>query len=226
MTGVRFLEVGDSVLMVEFGRTIDPSINDRIIAAASALRIQALSGVRDIVPTYCSLAIYFDPLRTNVSALRDILGYLIEKAATGPSHAGRVIEVPVWYGGLFGPDLPDVARFAGLTEDEVVSVHTAPIYRVYMLGFMPGRAYLGSVDSRIAMPRHATPRPRVPEGSVGIARLQTGFSAAEHPNGWRLIGRTPLHQFDLRRDDPFLFKPGDRAKFVAIRESDYRELSE
>ncbi len=126
------------------------------------------------------------------------------------------MRVPVCYGGEFGPDLDEVAEFGGITQDEVIRLHTDEAFRVFMLGFVPGFPYLGLVDERIAAPRRSAPRVRVAAGSVGLAGRQTGIIPMETPSGWRLIGRTPVNPFDLRRSDPFLVKPGDRVQFYAI----------
>ena len=129
------------------------------------------------------------------------------------------------YGGELGPDLTVVAAFSGLSEAEVIAVHAESTYRVYMLGFLPGFAYLGSVDERIAIPRRESPRLRVPAGSVGIAGRQTGVYPLPAPGGWQLIGRTPTRLFDLARAEPFLLRPGDQVRFAAVSESEFRRLS-
>jgi inhibitor of KinA len=152
----------------------------------------------------------------------------MESVTREAAHASCAVEtarapvrIPVCYGGDLGPDLAGVAAFAGLHEHDVVRVHTLTTYRVFMLGFVPGFAYLGIVDARIAMPRHSTPRVRVPPGSVGIAGIQTGVYPAETPGGWRLIGRTPLKPFDPGRENSFLMKPGDAVQFYPIERSEY-----
>jgi inhibitor of KinA len=213
--GHRIVAAGDSALIVEFEERIDVAVNRRAVALADALRTAAVPGVRDIVPTFRSVAIYFDPLKTDV----DLLSRQVQASAGADGERGpdRVpIRIPVCYGGLYGPDLRDVAAFSGLTESAVVDLHTAATYRVFMLGFLPGFAYMGTVDERIAMPRRETPRVRVPAGSVGIAGRQTGIYPAESPGGWRLIGVTPLKAFDVDRADPFLFAPGDQVQFFAV----------
>jgi inhibitor of KinA len=177
--------------------------------------------VRDVVPTYRSVAVYFDPLRTDSGALMTCLEREAARLPPPPSAARPPVRIPVCYGGELGPDLAGVASFAGMPEADVARMHAAGAYRVFMLGFVPGFAYLGNVDERIAMPRHATPRVRVPLGSVGIAGVQTGVYSAETPGGWQLIGRTPLKPFDPSREDPFLMKAGDAVQFYAIGRSDY-----
>jgi inhibitor of KinA len=217
----RIVHAGDSALIVEFDERIDPEVNARAIACAEAIQAAQLAGVRDIVPTYRSVAVYFDPLRTEYDALIDCL----EREATSFTPAAMVertpVRIPVCYGGDLGPDLTGVASFASMTESDVMRLHSDAIYRVFMLGFVPGFAYLGVVDERIAMPRRATPRVRVPAGSVGIAGGQTGVYPAETPGGWQLIGRTPVKPFDAERADPFLMKAGDAVQFYPIGRAEY-----
>ena len=217
----RIVPAGESALIVEFEERIDPDVNARAIACADAIQAAHLAGVRDVVPTYRSVAVYFDPLRTDHAALTACLERSADQPLT-PASAPRVaIRIPVCYGGDFGPDLAGVASFAGIAESDVVRVHSGPTYRVFMLGFVPGFAYLGIVDARIAVPRHTTPRVRVPAGSVGIAGMQTGVYSAETPGGWQLIGRTPVKPFDPSRDDPFLMKAGDAVQFYPIDRAEY-----
>ena len=217
----RIVTAGDSAVVVEFEERIDPAVNARTIAFAEAVQGANLPGVRDVVPTYRSIAIYFDPLRTDsVALMACIEREAVKPAAAQPAPADPV-RIPVCYGGELGPDLEAVAAFAGAGEDEVVRLHTAATYRVFMLGFVPGFAYLGLVDERIAMARRSTPRVRVPSGSVGIAGVQTGIYPAETPGGWRLIGRTPLKPFDPSRAEPFLMKAGDAVQFYPIDRGEY-----
>jgi inhibitor of KinA len=221
----RIVPAGESALIVEFEERIDPEINARAIFCAQAVEAARVPGVLDVVPTYRSVAVYFDPLRLDGEALLAGLN-----AVAGGAHVPAVstrpqVRIPVCYGGEFGPDLAGVAAFAGLAESDVVSAHSAATYRVFMLGFVPGFAYLGVVDARIAMPRHATPRVRVPAGSVGIAGVQTGVYSGETPGGWQLIGRTPLKPFDPARDEPFLMQAGDAVQFYPIDRAEYDRCS-
>lgn len=224
MSTFRIVPVGDATMAVEFEERIDPAVNARAVATAEALRAASIAGVRDVVPTYRSVAVYFDPLMTDQRAL---LGKLEEAAATPPraeSGERELIRVPVCYGDDFGPDLPEIARFAGASEAEVVEIHTSRTYRVFMLGFTPGFAYMGLVDSRIAVPRRETPRVRVPRGSVCVAGVQTSVHPVDAPSGWHLIGRTPVRPFDLSRHDPFLMKPADQVQFYAIDRDEFDRL--
>jgi inhibitor of KinA len=217
----RIVAAGESALIVEFEDRIDPGVNARAIACAKAIQQARLMGVRDVVPTYRSVAVYFDPLHTDGDALATCVERAAGSALPTVTTSSAAVRIPVCYGGDFGPDLPQVAAFAGMTEDDVIRTHATGTYRVFMLGFVPGFAYLGIVDQRIAMPRHATPRVRVPSGSVAIAGVQTGIYPAETPGGWQLIGRTPLRSFDPCRDEPFLIKAGDAVQFYAIDREEY-----
>jgi inhibitor of KinA len=221
MTAFRLVPAGDSALVVEFEERIDPGINARVIALADALQSAAIAGVRDVVPTFRSVAVYFDPLRTDYNALVSKIEGESGRSSVESGRASTPIRIPVCYGGEFGPDLPHVAAFAQMSEPEVIALHSARPYRVFMLGFVAGFAYMGIVDGRIAMPRHSTPRVRVPLGSVGIAGVQTGIYPAETPGGWQLIGRTPLKPFDPGRGEPFLMKAGDAVQFAPIDRADY-----
>jgi inhibitor of KinA len=215
MNDFHILALGDSCLSVVFEEKIDPAINARCVALAGALERTSRPGIRDVVPAYNTVAVYFDPLQLDRRSVTSELEHLAAAQAKAPEHDGLLLVVPVRYGGASGPDLPTVADFARCSEDEVVRLHGSIEYRVYMLGFLPGFAYLASVDNRIAMPRLDTPRMRVQAGSVGIAGRQTGVYPCDTPGGWRIIGRTDLKTFDATRPEPFLFKPGQRVKFVA-----------
>jgi inhibitor of KinA len=221
VSNYRVVAAGDSAIVVEFEERIDPRVNAQTIAFAEAIQASNLPGVRDVVPTYRSTAVYFDPLRTDSVALMAT----IEREAVRPvpeqAAAAAPVRIPVCYGGELGPDLEDVAAFAKADQAEVVRLHTSTTYRVFMLGFVPGFAYLGIVDARIAMARRSTPRVRVPPGSVGIAGVQTGIYPSETPGGWQLIGRTPLKPFDPSRPDPFVMKAGDAVQFYPIDRDEY-----
>lgn len=214
----RIVPAGDAALIVEFDDRIDPVINAAAITLARSLRTKAISGVRDVLPTFRSVAVHFDPLRTDYAALVEELQAESTNvvSVTAESTPPEPIRVPVCYGGDFGADLAAVARFAGIADEEAIEIHTSRTYRVFMLGFVPGFTYMGTVDRRIAVPRLTTPRASVPSGSVGIAGSQTGIYPAATPGGWQIIGRTPLKPFDLDRPEPFLFKPGDAVRFYPI----------
>lgn len=220
----RILPAGNSALTVEFGNAIDPDINAQVIAFAEAVRSLHLDGMIEVVPTYRSATVYFDPQVASASALAQRLIALAEEPPARPLHKPRTVEIPVMYDAGFGPDLPDLARFADLSIEEVIGLHTSVTYRVYMLGFSPGFPYMGRVPEVIAMPRLADPRMHIPGGSVGIAGLQTGIYPQDSPGGWRIIGRTPLRLYDPNRSKPFLLQPGDHVRFVPIDRDEFDRL--
>ena len=212
MTAPRIREAGDSALLLELDEVIDASVNARAIAIASTVRRAALPGVRDVLSTYRSVAVHFDPLAVDVETVRQILRQSADAPSAGPT--GKTVVIPVQYGGEVGPDLRDVAALAKMSADEIVARHAGVPYRVFMLGFLPGFAYMGSVDEAMAISRHATPRLKVPAGSVGIAGRQTGIYPRESPGGWRIIGRTWISLFNAHRSPSALLAPGDTVRFV------------
>ena len=216
---MKIRECGESMLLVELEPSIDPVVNERAIVLAARLRQRGARGVRDVAPGYCTIGVHFDPLQTDLAALEHAIQAEYSAIETLDTIADRPpIEIPVQYGGAAGPDLTAVARFAGCSEDDVIARHTERIYRVYMLGFVPGFSYMGRVDPSIAAPRHRVPRERVPAGSVGIAGGQTGVYPVESPGGWQLIGRTTTVMFDADRGRPSLLSAGDLVRFVPLRQ--------
>jgi inhibitor of KinA len=218
------LPAGDSAWLIELPERLDVAVNERAIQIAHAIERHALP-VTDVVVGYRSVMAYFDPLDDRTG---DLEGRLTEIAIT-PASADAVagsVEVPVCYDGVYGPDLGDVAAFARCTPEEVIAIHLSREYRVFVVGFMPGFAYMASVDLRIALPRRHSPRLKVPAGSVAIAAGQTGVYPAETPGGWSLIGRCPVRPYDPDRAQPFLFRPGDRVRFRRIAGDEYRATSQ
>ena len=209
-----FRPLADCGLLIELERRLDPEVNAR--ARAIAARLSAIPGVIETVPALCSALIVFDPLSTDVAALLDAAEGATQTAGAWSAASGRLIEVPVVYGGTAGPDLEEVARLCGLTPDQVVREHAGVEYAVYMLGFTPGYPYLGVLPHGLHLPRLAAPRLRVPAGSVAIADGLAGIYPMESAGGWRLIGRTPLPIYDPDEADPVLFRPGDRVRFSPI----------
>jgi KipI family sensor histidine kinase inhibitor len=208
----RIREAGDAMLVAELGEAIDAATNRRAIGMASRVRAARLPGIRDVVPTFRSVAVTFDPLRTDLDRLCAVLQPTPEDDAGDETRAP--VEIPVEYGGDAGPDLAGVAEASGLSVGEVIERHASRDYRVFMVGFLPGFAYLGTVDAGIIARRHASPRVRVPPGSVGIAGRQTGVYPQGSPGGWQIVGRTTLRTFDAARTPPSLLAPGDRVRFV------------
>jgi KipI family sensor histidine kinase inhibitor len=217
----RIRDAGDAAILLELDDVIDATVNARAIATAAAIRQAGLAGVRDVVSTFRSVAVYVDPLAGDRDRIIDALRRACD--AVAPVASGRTHEVPVVYGGDEGPDLADVAACARLPVDAVVERHAARSYTVFMLGFLPGFAYMASVDPGIAAPRRATARVRVPAGSVGIAGAQTGIYPRESPGGWQIIGRTPVRLFDPARSPAALFAPGDIVRFVPTARDHVRD---
>jgi len=224
--------LGDSALLLRFGAGLDAVANARVHAALHTLHAAGLPGVVDLVPAYATLALHYRPeVWTDANGRvpwRNVAAAVRVIFRTPPEPAPRddaIIEVPVCYGGAFGADLDALAAHAKLDIADVVARHTAATYRVAMIGFAPGFPYLFGLDPALHMPRRASPRTRVPAGSVAIGGAQTGIYPAELPGGWHLIGQTPLVLFDAKGDPPSRLAPGDRVRFVAIDAQRFDELS-
>ena len=230
LSNLRLIPMGDRALVIEFGDRPSPELSARIAAAAQQLRASPPPGVLDIVPAYTTLALHYDPVLIGVGTtpyealIQKIETWLHAQADAKMPH-GRLVEIPVCYGGGLGEDLDEVARQHGLTPEAVATIHAGTEYRVYMLGFVPGFAYLGDLDARIATSRRDSPRPRVPAGSVAIGGAQTGVYPLETPGGWQLIGRTPLRMFTPDSEPPCLLRAGDTVRFVAISRAEFDTLS-
>lgn len=225
MPDARIVPAGDAALVVELPASIDPETSARVIAIADAVRKQCGPALRDVVIGYCTATVYFDPLATDPEWLEAELRAVTSELVRLPPHAGGRVDVPVCYGGEFGPDLADVAAVAGLTEADVIRLHTSQTYRVYVVGFIPGFPYMAPVDPRMALPRRSVPRTRVPPGSVAIAAGQTGIYPAETPGGWHILGRTWVKPYDPSRAEPFLFRPGDRVTFHAVSRDEFERAA-
>jgi len=207
--------VGEAALTVEFGDRVDAALNNRVHALDVALERAPVEGVLERVPSYRSLLVLYDPQTVALAGLASTLLSLAQVVSeTDATISGRLVEIPVRYGGEDGPDLEDVATHCGLATSQVVALHTGATYQVAMLGFAPGFAYLLGLPGELSTPRLATPRLHVAPGSVGIAGNQTGVYALATPGGWRIIGRTPLVLFDPDRQDPFALRAGDRVRFT------------
>lgn len=208
--------LGDSAAQVTLGEHIDPALNRQAQALAQRLAQTALPGVIEAVPAYAAVTVHFDLLQVEYTAVAEWIQAQLSRLDEARLPPPRRVEIPVYYGGEHGPDLDFVAQHAGLTPAEVVAIHSAGSYPVYMMGFTPGFPYLGGLDPRIAAPRLPSPRSRVPAGSVGIAGTQTGVYSFDSPGGWRLIGWTPLALFDGTRQPPALLQVGDCVEFKVL----------
>ena len=224
MTSFTITIAGDSAINLVFSQTISPETSRMIRSAAQTLEDDPVPGIVELVPTFCSLMVCYDPLVVDYKTLTQSIGGKLRGLASGESSLRRIIEIPVCYGGDFGPDLPTVAAHAGLTEQEVVKIHSGRDYLIDMLGFLPGFAYLGGLDERLHTPRLATPRTAIPAGSVGIGGKQTGIYPLSSPGGWQIIGRSPIRPYDPDRERPILYEAGDYLRFVPITEQQYHVI--
>jgi KipI family sensor histidine kinase inhibitor len=210
-------------LTIEFGDTIDPDLNGKVLALDDILRARAPVGLVETVPTYRSLTIQFDPTVMDYDALTRLIED--ETRELAPSNAvGKRWRIPVVYGGEYGIDLEDVAEQHGLTASQLIEIHTGAVYRIYMIGFLPGFAYLGGLDPRIATSRRTQPRLKIPGGSIMIGGSQAGIAPMEIPSGWHLLGRTPVRGYAPERDPVFLFAAGDEIVFEPIDASRWEAL--
>jgi len=225
VSDVRFLTTGDTSLSVEFANEISKAVNERIRAFNLALEEGGISGIVETVPTYRSLMIHYDPGVISYATLTERLRGLLEQMDQIKLPPSQVLEIPVLYGGEGGPDLAFVAEHNGKTPEEVIQIHTSAEYLIYMLGFTPGFAYLGGMSGEIATPRLATPRVKIPAGSVGIAGSQTGIYPIDSPGGWQLIGRTPVRMYDPERKKPILPRAGQYIHFYPIDRAEYDRIA-
>ena len=210
MAGFTITIAGDSALNLEFAHAISAETSAKIRMAADNLTADPIRGITELVPT-------FDELSTKLrSKLRDV--------GEADLSIRKIVPIPVCYGGEFGPDLANVAQLAGLSEDEVIAIHTERDYLIDMLGFLPGFAYLGGLDERLHTPRLAVPRTRIEPGSVGIGGAQTGIYPLASPGGWQIIGRTPLKPYDPDREEPILYAAGEYLRFVPITPDEYTAI--
>jgi KipI family sensor histidine kinase inhibitor len=226
MHKVRILTAGDSSLLVEFGHEISPEINRKISSTVQLMKEQHIEGIVDIIPTYCSLLVNYDPLVISYNDLKKRLEGLVKVDVKSGEEKKTIVEIPVCYGGEYGPDIANIAEHAGLTEEEVIKIHSSKDYLIYMLGFLPGFTYLGGLDERIHTPRLASPRIKIRAGSVGIGGSQTGIYPLDSPGGWQLMGMTPVKTYDPDREVPILVEAGQYIRFIPIDEAEYLRIKE
>jgi KipI family sensor histidine kinase inhibitor len=210
----RYVPLGDSAITIVLGEGISRSLSDEVLRVTDELRSASVDGITEVVPAYASLGIYYDALELGHDELLQRVKPIVERTRAGGSkirsQPGKTIRIPVRYD---GDDLAEVADRTGHTTAEVIALHSGREYYVYVIGFIPGWAYLGELDPSLALPRRSTPRKRVPAGSVGIAETQTGVYPSATPGGWHLIGRTDVKMFDPNRAEPALLRVGDRVLF-------------
>lgn len=229
LTKIQFSSLSEGALFVIFGKTINEQTHRQIQNATTLLQQQPFAGLIEIVPSYTNLCIYYNPLKVAQSlkllpgkTTAEKVQYYVSSLLTQPNESAlnvsRLVEIPVIYGGEYGPDLAYVAQVNRLTPEQVIDIHTSGDYLVYMLGFAPGFPFLGGLDERIATARRSTPRLEIAKGSVGIAGKQTGVYPLATPGGWQIIGRTQSPLFLPEQIPPTLLRAGDRIRFVAVKE--------
>jgi KipI family sensor histidine kinase inhibitor len=219
----KILPCGDSAVTIEFGDRIDPDINGMVLALDDIIRARAPAGLLETVPTYRSLTVQFDPVETDYEALIRLVNE--ETKDLAPRKAvGRRWRVPVVYGGEYGSDLEEVAETHGMTPAQVIEIHSSAIYRIYMIGFLPGFTYLGGLDKRIATSRRVQPRAKIPSGTIMIGGEQAGIAPMDMPSGWHNLGLTPVRPYAPERDPVFLFAAGDEIVFEPVDASRWDAL--
>ena len=219
----RFLASGDTALVVEFGDTIDRTVNRQVIALAAALDKANLTGVIEGVPSYRSLMVHFDPIVVSSSDLQVQLKELL-KESSDVDETGHLWTLPACYEGGLAPDLEYVAGETGLNPSQVIELHSSVNFHVYMIGFLPGYPYMGDLPDGLVLPRRKNPRIRVPPGSLAIAKSMTAVYPQASPGGWHLIGRTPVRLFDLRRTEAVFLSPGDKVRFKPVSTEEFTVL--
>ncbi|AAM24811.1 KipI family sensor histidine kinase inhibitor [Caldanaerobacter subterraneus subsp. tengcongensis MB4] len=221
----RILPFGDKGIVVEFGNEITVECNEKVVNLYRILKKESRQGIISMIPTYRSLLVKYNPLQISYNELIKYVSEKMDKEVEiKEEFKPQVYEIPVVYGGEFGPDLEFVAKHNNLSIEEVIAIHSAPLYRIYMVGFTMGFAYLGGMSEKIATPRLETPRTEIKAGSVGIAGNQTGIYPLSSPGGWRIIGRTPVRLYDQEREKPILFEAGNYIKFIPVSEEEYYKI--
>ena len=213
--------VGDCAMAVEYGNSIDEKTNKKVQFLTAYLEKGKLKGIREVLPTYRSLLIFYDPDKICYKKLVKKIEHCGAKDGLEYRHIKKIIKIPCLYN---GEDLEEMEKITGLSSQEIINIHSGTDYRIYMLGFLPGFVYLGGLDERIHAPRLKSPRLCIEPGSVGIGGGQTGIYPMASPGGWRLIGKTPLRMYDVNRKEPFLCKAGEYIRFVPIEERQYEEI--
>jgi KipI family sensor histidine kinase inhibitor len=214
--GARFQFASDQSLLVYFGQEITLHAHQQVMKLLRLLQLEPVAGIRNLHPAYCSLLVKFDALRLWHDELEAILRQYLERLEEVNLPEPRLVEIPVCYGGEFGPDLAEVCAIHGMAPAQAIELHASAEYLVYFFGFVPGFAYLGELPNELVTPRMGSPRRKVPAGSVGIAGNQTGVYPFATPGGWRLLGRTPIAMFQAEREGLSLLSIGDHVRFAPI----------
>ncbi len=221
-----FRLMGDRGLLLEFGDEISSEVNEKVRRMTLAIQAESVEGIVEIVPTYRSLLIFYNPLILSFVDLKKRLERIEKGLQQTPFPEPKLTRIPALYGGSYGPDLEEVAKYHQISPEEMIQLHCSKPYFIYMIGFMPGFPYMGELPEALITPRLKTPRLSVPAGSVAIAQRQTGIYPMESPGGWQIIGRTPVKLFNPEREPPALLQMGDHVQFFPIGEKEFKEWHE
>ncbi len=238
LSNVTMSPLGDSAVIIQLGEGISEQTHRVVSALTKRIENEPFPGFIECVPAFTSVTVFYQPFEvyrkmesckavdSPYEKVKALIEHHLQELTMEEETNQRTVEIPVCYGGRFGPDLEEVADINGLTAQEVIDIHTSGEYLVYMIGFAPGFPYLGGMSEKIAAPRRSSPRTSIPAGSVGIAGMQTGVYPLSTPGGWQLIGNTPLELFKPYEQPPSLLRAGDIVKFVSVTEEEYHALKE
>ena len=221
MKTMEIFPAGDRALVVEFGKKIEDETNNKVHALSAYLKERRIKGIRETLPTYRSLMVFYDSSEIDFFKLSKLIRRYRPPQDRDCKQTRKKRIVPCCYGGEYGPDLKEMSNILGMAQEEIIRIHEKADYKIYMLGFLPGFVYLGGLDEKISIPRLDTPRMKIPARSVGIGGSQTGVYPISSPGGWRLIGRTPFDFYNPENKDPILCKAGEYISFVSIKEAEY-----
>jgi len=224
MKTIRIAPAGDCALLVELEQRISEEINDKVRSLMKTLETAKITGILEMVPTYSSLLILYEPKKISYENLSKQIEMFYQRLEKGEEQKKRLFKIPCCYSSHFAPDLSDMEELTHLSKRDIISLHSGTNYRIYMLGFLPGFVYLGGLDPQINAPRLKTPRLKIPKGAVAIGGSQTGVYPLTSPGGWRIIGGTPIDFFDPQREEPVLCQAGDFIRFFPISGCDYYDI--